>query len=251
MNKISIVAILLVVAIVTAGIGIFLARNVDGIAKEMFEGIGSQVTGSRVQVGDLQISLTEGVGLVSDLTVANPKGFSGGNLFAVGSIMVDIDIRSLVNSVYVIELISIDGARVLAEQEGRNSNIQALLDGMTTGAEANDASSEKVGGEILLAVKKVSFTNGSVQLKSDVFGETSITLPDFTVRDLGTSTDGMTPEQLGEAIAMQLAFQVKDEVVKELRELAKEAALDKLKEQISGKALEGLEDLKRLFGRDR
>ncbi|SVE28309.1 uncharacterized protein METZ01_LOCUS481163, partial [marine metagenome] len=145
MNKTGVVAIVLVVAIVIAGISIFVARNIDGMAKEMVEAIGSQVTGSRVQVGDLKLSLTEDAGLVSDLTVANPKGFSGGNLFALGSIMVDIDTRSLGNSVFVIESISIDGARVLAEQEGSNSNIQVLLDGMGTGAEAGDASSEKVG----------------------------------------------------------------------------------------------------------
>ena len=240
--------IVLTVAIATACIGIFVARNVDGIAKEMVEAIGSQVTGSRVQVADLQLSLTEGTGHLSGLTVANPEGFSHGNLFALGSIKVNIDIESLTKDVYVVELISIDSVRVLAEWVGSSSNVQVLLNAMGSHSKGGGGSSKEVGAEILLAVKEISFANGSVHLKSDVFGETTITLPDFIVRDLGTARDGMTPERLGAAIATQLAFQVKGVVDNQLRELAKEAVLDKLKKRVKGKALEGVEKLKKLFG---
>ena len=59
----------------------------------------------------------------------------------------------------------------------------------------------------------------------------------------------MTPSELGAEIAGQLTVRVKDAFVSELRDLAKEAGLEKLKEQIGGKAAEGVEKLKSLFGR--
>ena len=73
-------------------------------------------------------------------------------------------------------------------------------------------------------------------------------MPDFTVRDLGTSTDGLTPDRLGTTIVMELALQVKETVDGKIRELTKKRALYKLKERIKGKGLAGMEKLKKLLG---
>ena len=247
MNKVVIFTIVLAAAIV-ASLGIFFDRNIEEITKEMVEAIGSQVVGSRVQVEDVQLSLTEGIGHMSGITVANPQGFSDRSLFALGGIKVKLDTKSLTEDVYIVDLILIDSVLVLAEWVGGSSNIQALLDGMDSNSAGGDDSREKVGSEILFEVKEVSFTNGTVQLKSDIFGETVITLPDFTVLDLGASSDGLAPDRLVTAIVMELALQVKETVEGQLRELTKERALYKLKERIKGKALEGVEKLKKLLG---
>ena len=249
MKKGIIAAVLLLVVVGIAGVGLYVSRNIDGLVKDMVETIGTDVTGTQVAVTDVTISLTDGAGAVSGLTVANPSGFSQNSLFALNSIMIDIDPASLTEDVYVIESISIDGARVLAEQIGTTSNIQALLDGMNSGTADSDSQADSAESDVLLAVNGISFTDGNVKLKSDVFGERDLVLPDFILRDLGSSTDGMTPSELGAEIAGQLTVRVKDAVVSELRDLAKEAAREKLKEQIGGKAAEGVEKLKSLFGR--
>ena len=251
MRKVPALATLILVVAIVAGVGILVVRNIDGIVKEMIEVVGSQVTGSRVRVAGLKIDLSEGVVSVSGLTVANPKGFSDRNIFSLGNIIVDIETGSLSKNVYVIELISIDGILVFAEQVGSTNNIQALLQVVHSGAEPGGLSSEGVSVEILLAVNEISFRDASVSLDSDLFGETSLKLPDFSVYDLGTPTEGLTPKQLASAITMRLAFKAKDRVAKELRELAKQKAISKIKQKIGERTLEGVEKLQRLFGRDR
>ena len=250
MSKVAAFVVLTSIVTIVVGVGVFVTRNIDEIVREMIEAVGSKVVGSEVRVADLKLDLTKGEGFLSGLTVANPKGFSGGNIFSLNRVSIDIDTGSLFDNVYVIESISVNGIRVLVEQAGSKNNIQALLDLMPDEAESGRASSQKVGNEISLAVSEIVFRDTNVQLDSDVFGENSLTLPDYSLYNLGTPVDGITPEQLATAIAMELAFKVKDAIVGELREFAKQKALSRIKQQIAEKALEGAENLKRLFEGD-
>ena len=247
MSKVTVFLIFTLIVTVVAGVGILVVRNIDGLVKERLEVVGSQVTGSRVRVASLKLDFIEGAGFFSGLTVANPRGYSDGNIFSIDSVSIDIDMGSLFENVYVIESISICGIRVLVEQAGSKNNIQTLLDIMRFEGEASSASSEKIDNEISLAVKEIIFRDTNVRIDSDLFGENSLTLPDFSLYDLGTPANGITSEQLAFDIAMGLAVKSKDGLARELRELAKREALSRIKWKIGGRSLESIGELKRLF----
>ena len=250
MNKSLVAGIFVLLLIGVAGGCYYLSQNLDGLIKTMIERIGSNVTKTAVNVQEVKISVTEGSGQLGGLTIANPAGFTEANLFEMSDISVSIDPASLTRDVYVIKEISVTGLSILVEQVGTSTNLQALMDGMESsssgGGSANPASSESSG--LLVAVNEINFSSGNVLLKSDVFGERTLTLPNIALRDIGSEEQGLTPDQLGGAIAAQLITQVRDAVSDELKELAREEAKRKLKEKLGETAEEGIEKLKGLFG---
>ena len=252
MNKLAITVVVILVLLAGAGgAGYFLLGNINGLVKELIETVGSDSLNSEVKVAKVDIKLTEGAGHLSGLTVANPQGFSAESLFSMDGVGLSIDTGSLTEDVYVIKEISIDGAKILAEQTGRTTNLQALLDSIDSGSEGGNGSES--GSDttetpnIKLAVDKISFTNGAVTLRSDVLGEKQFTLPELTMREIGTRENGLSPDELGEAITKALLKEVKDAVMDEVEDLAKEAAKAKLREKIGDRAADGLEKLKGLF----
>lgn len=248
-NK-SAIAVVLAVIIAAGGAGYYLMQNLDVLVKELIEQAGTDATGTRVQVQDVELNLAQGGATISGLTIANPEGFSAESLFTMGNITVDIDPASLSETVYVIERISVDGARVLAEQVGGGTNLQALLNNME-GAGAQSSTDASGSADVRLAVESLNFSNGSVSLRSDVFGEREFALPNITMANLGSRENGLTPDELGAEIADRLVGEVTDAVTDEIKDLAREAAKAKLKEQLGEKTAEGLNKLKGLFGRSK
>ena len=249
LNKGIFAGVALLVIVAAIGAGIFLSQNVDAYVEAMIERVGTESVGTRVAVQDLELKLAEGSGRISGLTVANPQGFSADSLFRMAGIDITIDPASLTRDVYVIKSINIDGAFVLAEQVGGGTNLQALRNNMEQSQGSDTATQNSPAEDVRLAVGKVAFTNGSVALRSDVFGERTLTLPNFTLTDLGTPEKGLTPTELGEQISRQLVAQVTEAVKDELSELARDAAAEKIKEKLGEVTEEGMKKLKGLFSK--
>lgn len=243
MNKV-VIGVVVVIGIAAVGAGVYLMQNINPLVKGLIEDIGSDVTKTQVRVAAVDISLTDGSGMINGLTIANPEGFSDDNVFSLDNIIVQLDTGSLTGDVIVIKSIGVEGARVLAEHVGGGTNVQALRNGMTQTAGNETAAADQSTSQNRFALERMTFTNGSIALKSDVFGESTVPLPDFEVLELGTAEQGLTPEELGQEIATNLVGQVSSAVVDVVRELARDAALDKIKEE----AAEGLNKLKDLFG---
>ena len=68
----------------------FLASNLDGLVKQIIERTGSELTGTAVRLGAVEIDLTSGRGTLRNLRVANPDGFSGADVFSLGAILFEI-----------------------------------------------------------------------------------------------------------------------------------------------------------------
>lgn len=249
MNKSIGIGLVLVVLAGVAGAVYYVTQNLDGFVKSTIEQVGSDATNTSVRVNDVKISLTEGSARLGGLTVANPVGFSQADLFTMSDIRVAIDTASLTRDVYIIKEISVDGPSILVEQQGSTTNIQTLRNNMDTGAgEPSGSEPSDTPSTTRLAVNEINFTNGTVLLKSDVLGEQTLPLPNIALRDIGSAEQGLTPTELGQAIAGQLIGQVRDVVSAELKRLAREEATRKLKEKLGESASEGINKLKGLFG---
>ncbi|GAA6152923.1 AsmA family protein [Pseudoteredinibacter isoporae] len=246
--------VLVVIAVVV--IGMLFLNNINQLTVDTVQDQGSQLLKTEVKLQAANIELTKGKGSLQNLTVANPSGFSQANALEMGAVTLQIDPESLLGDVKVIKEISVDGARLLAEQKNlKDTNLQALLDNIQQSAgPTEDTAPAEPGPEVRLMVEKFRFTNGQLNLKSAQFGERTINLPTIALDNIGDKTTGLTPEQLGQAVVAPLLEQVKAAVTKELTELAKDKAEEKLKEKLKEKLSdkiggEAVDKLKSIFGR--
>ena len=75
MRKILIIVLLVVAVVAVVGVGaVFFVSNIDRFVKNMIEGSGTRVVGTRVSVGSVELSLGDRLVVIHDLEIANPRG---------------------------------------------------------------------------------------------------------------------------------------------------------------------------------
>lgn len=239
----------------------WLANNINGIVKTAIEEVGSDTLKTEVRVADVDIDLKASKVSLSGLTIANVAGFDAPLLFKMDQVAVDLEPASLLEKTIEIKSVLIDGTKVVAEQKGATTNLQALLDNLPKGepAQAEKPVNETEQGnseplDVLIKVGAFDFTNTSTQLITEQFGEREVNSPDVRLRNLGGDT-GVPPEQLAQAIIQPLIKQVSKAVENYLKQMVEDAAKEKLtekeqelKSKIDEKYGEGSGDaLKKLF----
>ncbi|TCI03733.1 AsmA family protein [Corallincola luteus] len=235
------------VVVIVAGVLIYgVLSNLDSIVKTLVEKVGSDVTKVEVTLDSVNIKLTDGRGELQGLTLGNPTGFGSDYLFDLNDIVLDIDPASLTKDVYVINEIKVDGAKLIAEQKGGSTNLQALLKGMQSGAQKpaeqqpKESQPAEAGADVKLAVEKFTLSNNAVTLMTEQFGEHKITMPTIALTNLGSASKGLTPEQLTSEIVSQITKQVEKRVTEELKKLAEEKVKEKAKDKLEGGLLDKL-----------
>ena len=258
----GIVAVVIAVIAIVVVIGL---QNLDKIIKTAVEEVGSQVLSTAVQLDTVEIQLTNGRGELHGLSIANPKGFSDTSAISLGEITLEIDPESLGKEVIVINEILINNAHLLAEFKSlKENNLQSLLNNLDSGSGSdsntgkNDSSTDDTPADnkstdIKLAVKKFTFSESSIRLLSEQFGEKTLSLSKIELLNVGSATNGLSPEQLTTTLMGTILSETKKAVQRAVKKLAKGKAKDKLKEKLSEKLdaddLEKLNELKSLFKR--
>jgi hypothetical protein len=249
-GKIILGAVVAIIAVVVIGV-VLVVQNLDSIIKNVIEGAGTQVTGTAVRVSGVKFSLQEGRGEIYGLTIANPPGYSGGHLFEMDEIAVQLEPRSLAGPVIVINEVLIDGATLTAEQKGTRTNIQDLLDNLESGSPEAAPAEEGEAADVRLMMEKFAFINSTGTVKTQQFGERELKIPDVQMSDVGDRDTGLTPQQLANQMLSRVVKQVEKAVGDYLEDLVKDAAkkeIDKqLDEKIGAENREKLEGLKSLI----
>lgn len=247
-----------VVAVIAGGLAYYGISQLDGIVKRVVEDTGSEVVGSSVTLDKVAITLKEGRAEFHTLAVANPDGFSSNDLLNLGEIAVDIEPSSLTGDVIVIDEVLIKAPVLLAELKGLNqSNVQTLLNNIKANTQSSSTAPAETttesGREVLLAVKRFTFTEGQINVVSDQFGSRELVLPSIVLQNLGSKEKGLTPEELTQAVIKPLLEQVREQLKKHLEGVAKDKAEEALKRKIKEKyGEEGeqqLNQLKSLLGK--
>lgn len=257
MKIVKILAAIILVVLIVVGIGVyFVFQNLNDIVKYAVEEGGTEATRTEVLLSKADIDIRAGRGELDGLSIANPQGFSSEKLFSFNKIVLDIEPTSITKDVIVIDEITIDGVNVRAEHKNlTETNIEAMLKNLTQGAggssSGSSSTSESSGKEVLLAVKKLVFSNSKLSLSSDQLGSFDLTVPSFEVNNLGSADNGLTPKQLAEAALKPLLKKAKDQVEKTIKDKAEDEVKskieDKLKEKINQEDLDKLKGLKSLF----
>jgi len=249
--KVAVVSLLVISAIVAALIGISI-HNLDSIVKSGIEEVGPQVTQTPVSVDNVHISLLDGLGEIKGLTLGNPKGFHSDYAFHLDHVALQIEPESLLDEVYVVNQVTIDGAKIIAEQVAGTTNLQALQKniekasgsgaGTKPGAGSGSANEEgKATGsegnksEPRLMVEEINIVNNSLTLISENFGQRELKIPDIKMSNLGSRDQGITPEQLADIVIGRITKEAENRAADELKAIAKEKAKGKFTEKIKDK----------------
>ena len=188
--------------------------------RQMVHIYGSQVVGTDVNIGRIDVSLKDGRGSVSDITVGNPNGYSKDLIINLGTAAVKVDVESVKKALMEtakktgpkVKTIVIDEVRISKPEvtyELMNLNRNNANDVMAN-IKKNTASSakkeepkpaDKDAVQYNVAIKKVIVEDGTATIAAGLLGVSkslSIPLPTVTVSNVGTEKQGIT---IGDGLA--------------------------------------------------
>jgi len=236
-KKLVIIALSLVIVI--AGVAVYLYNSLDSIVKTAIEHSGTEITGTKVSVGSVEISLKSGRGTIRGVRVGNPDGFSDENAVELGEITLDLDVASLNRDPIVIEEIRVGAPVVNAEiDEKLATNVGVIRNHVQqhrTSAAKPAPGKQDAGFEKHFVIRSFVVEEGVVSGDATRIGaeKSEYALPPIKLSNVGGER-GSRPEALGKEISAALFARVTQVVGDEL----KASATDKLKnkvEEILGK----------------
>lgn len=203
-KKLGIAVLVLIASF--AGALFWLHGNLDGLLRDAIIKYGSEMTQARVSVGGVKINATNGEGIISDLTIQNPKGFKTPYAFKVRELIVIIEPSSLTGDVVNVKKIAIVAPDVIYEKGDSTTNFDVLQKNI---AEYIGPSDEKSSGKKLI-VEELTIRNIKAQAAASFMSGKTITvnLPDLVLHNIGKAKGGITPGELGQVIAGALKKQL-------------------------------------------
>ncbi len=183
--------------------------------KKSIEHFGSKILQTEVSVGGVGINVLKGNIDISDLAVANPEGFKNPSAFMLGSISIDVDMKSLRQDVVVINSIIIDSPQITLEKGGRN--LKTLMSNLDKPAEeapegVKPKAEEKPGKKLIISNLTLQKATVNIENKMEV------TLPNIFLKNLGSNED---PASIKEVVA-QVLSEVTADSLKALAETGKQ-----------------------------
>jgi hypothetical protein len=247
LRKILLGTILVFVIVLGVG-GYFLLTNINYIVKAAIEKYGSEATQTSVRVSRVKIDLKDGAGGIYGLTVANPRGFAAPHAFSLGEISTQINLKSIIETVKIIDKINIQAPQIYVEVNADHQiNLNELQKNISKSASAasTPASNQESSEEMRLKIRRLRFAGGQIMaevvpLKSKKY---KLTLPSFTMTNLGGKNGG-TPRQ----IANQILGELTNRALIQVRKKGVTRGIQKVKEKIkSNLKNKAVEKLKKLF----
>lgn len=235
-----------VLIVLLAAVFIYLAFNLGQIVKEGIEHYGPPILGTNVSVGSVKLSPMSGSGSISDLGIAQPKGYGSGDALSLSNVAVDLDTASLTSDTIVIKRIAIDAPTINLVQLASGNNVKALTDNIrqNTGGGKQPAKPEaQAGPGKKIIIDDFTLSNAKVSASSPLLKggkPVELTLADIHITDIGRKSNG---EQVGEAV-QTIARRVQDEVTKalanskefqqQIRQRVEREARGKIEEKLKG-----------------
>ncbi|MBO7258377.1 MAG: AsmA family protein [Alphaproteobacteria bacterium] len=219
----------LIILLIALVIGIYLSLGF--IVKKAISTAVPPITGTPASVENVDISLFKGHIGIEGLKVGNPKGFAEENIFELGSIMVDFDLKSILTDKIIIKQIAIKKTKVDAEinksgdinltQLQNNVNNYLGTDSSEPKAEAKKETTSSAQSGKKVIIKKLTIDDSTLTLGA--LGQTiDISLPDIHKTNIGE--DKKKQYSVKETIALILSYFTTDSlkaVVNSGSELAK------------------------------
>lgn len=218
-----------------------LLGSLDSIIKGQIEKVGTELTGVPVTVGSVELSLTDGAGTISGLTIANPPGYSDNPAFSLGTLKLGIDINSLSKAnPIVLDNLVIDSMDANLELRTDSSNLSVIAENVSKNTEsAEQETTETESGKPLLITIRQLFINDVNIVINDGKSTKQDTLPTIELANVGGEA-GATPAGITGAILSKLISEI-------LKEAAAEALMKKANDAVQGATKSLMDSLNKAF----
>lgn len=186
-----VVVLLGVVILLVAGVIVF----INPIVKNAVNVGGPLMLGVPVKVESVSISPLRGVLDLKSFYVGNPENYSTNKaLFAVDSIHVSLDMKSLFGEVISIHKIQIDKPEINYEVKDGKSNFDVLIANLGESEKKKKDKKEKDKAEKKVVIDEFQLNGASVSYAAPVtFGKTiTLPIPSVTLRDIGKDKGGVS-----------------------------------------------------------
>lgn len=200
MKKLAVGLFILIAAV--GGSLYWLSGNIDGLIKDGIEKYGSAMTRSKVSVGAVKISPTDGKGSISNLFIGNPEGFRTAHALKVGRVDVDIDIGSITGDVILVRRISIEAPEVIYEKGDSMTNFDAIQKNVA--AYLGPGEKKDTGKKLivdLLVIRDAKAEASAAFMGGKTVG---VPLPDITLKNIGRAKGGVPAGEVGQEIVSAL-----------------------------------------------
>ncbi|GJM13755.1 MAG: hypothetical protein DHS20C12_21580 [Pseudohongiella sp.] len=180
MIKKILISVVFLILLVGGGLYFYL----DSIVKSGIEVVGSSVLGTTVSVDSVSISPLSGQGSISGLRVANPEGFDSPYAFELDSILVNVDVNSILTDAAEIESITIMQPTITYETKITTDNIRTLLANLPEGdAPANEAeAADDAAGQLI--IRDFRMLGSQLNFVSAI-ASAPLTLADIEIQNIG------------------------------------------------------------------
>lgn len=233
-KKIGVIVVVLAAIAVVAVL--VLGPEIDRRAAELIERYGEATTGTQVDVGGVDIALSQGRGTIDRLTVGNPEGFDTDYAVRIDAVEAALDVGSLAREAPVVTELLLDGVHINAEQRGDAINLTEIQEN-TTASSGEPAAGAEEEGRIIVSLFRA--TNATLTITSELLGGAeTVDLEDVVVRDVG----GTQGAAYSEAAAAMLG-PVIDAALAAVRGHLQDAAENAAREEVDEEA-EELEEAK-------
>lgn len=202
---IVILAILIVAVYLTLGI----------IVKKAVTTVVPPVTGTTVDVEDVDLSLLSGHVSIKGFKIGNPDGFTAPSIFELGSIVVEFEPKSILSDKIIIKKVAIDKTSAAAEIDKRGKvNIMVLQQNIenylnqgsattATDKKTSATTSESGGSGKKVIIKNLTINDSKLQL--GVIGQVmTINLPN--IHKTGIGEEKGKSKTMPEMIATVLSY---------------------------------------------
>lgn len=259
-----VVGIITFIILLIVGAAVFVAGHLNTLVEDGVETVGPKITKTSVSLDSVDISLLKGGGKLNGFVLGNPKGFDSPHAMKTDIFSMKVNPLALRNEVVGVDELIIQGVEIVVEQKGLNTNIQSLLKTLSSSSKSPQSTAEaSEGGDVRLALDYLKFSDSSIKLLTEKYGEYKLDMPSFELKNIGDPATGLTPEEFGTEILTSLLKQAQKTAEDYVKKLAKDKfeteIEDKLEDELRKKAEEELgkdmtdkadkaiKDLKKLF----
>jgi hypothetical protein len=223
MKILKIVAISIVVLLAIAlGIAYYSSGKIDAYVKTAIEKYGSESLGTKVSVGEVNISLLQTTATITNLEIANPPGFDDPIAFKAGLIEITLNSKeSKIDSV-VIDRILLNSPMVFYIKTKQTDNLSRLQD-QATRSTKDSQSSDKPGGskdkgreQPRILIKKFDIERANLSYRDTRIVSTTVNLKldDIHIVDIDTGKNGAGTQEAVSKIVNAIIPAVKQAVIK-------------------------------------
>ncbi len=199
------VAALAVVALVAAGVWLYLA--LDQVVRRAIENYVPEILQATVELDEVKLSPADGAGTIRGLRIGNPQGFRAPHSATAGAIAFAVDPATVVKDVVLVRRIAVERPSITYEPGAKGSNIEALQRNV---ARYVGASGDAKSGRRLI-VESLTIRGARVTYAPQVGRGTAtiaFDLPDIQLRDIGKGRGGVTPGELARIVVEALAARI-------------------------------------------